>query len=80
MSKMQEAMISCWKNGFERRDDIHPLYAEAFIAAWEKCKEECSAVVMAEHIGKSLDDQSLCEGDIGYNAAIEHAIKAIENV
>ena len=76
----QEAIVSCWRNGFERRGDIHPLYVEAFIAAWEKCKEECIAVVSAEYVGKSLDDQSLCESDIAYNAALEDAIDAINRI
>lgn len=74
----QESMVSFWEARISEFGDyaVHPLYAEAFMAGWEKCREECIAAVSAEKLCDGLADAT----DIAYDIAISHAIEAIKNV
>lgn len=70
---VQEAMVSCWQRRVGESGDqaVHPMYEEAFAAAWEECQKECFVAVLIEKI--RLDN-------VNYNSVFDLAIEAINNV
>ena len=57
--------------------DSSTMYGEFALDVAKAVREQCAIMCEAEHVGDSLTDGNLGDGDFAYNQALQHAAARI---